>query len=400
MAIGPAWTPTPGFYRKGFLLMPQLTLSHMTPPQTPRRSCFPLFLSRRVFASRVFAFRALSIALASAVLLGLGAVRPAQAQLDTQTVAVLDFEVLPGLDPNLGRKAADALAVELQTFTANEPVARQRIEVVPRQRMLQTIYDTTALSPPYTDIIQSRLARATGSSSVYSGRVLSAFVNPGKSARVAVEVVHFELAMGDYSNGAIASQLATSPLGDADSDLLIDEALNKAIYAAVLEIKRKPFPIGTVQVVTRDEAIINLGFRNGVSRGQRYAILRDIYRGRDATDRDIVERVKIGEMIITKVDVDQASGILTAGGGAGVKISDKVRKIYIPSNLPQDLQDRDAKSKRYLTPDQMKASSAADAARRAFEEQRLREEAAVTAERESYKRDSNYKEKRRHGIDY
>jgi hypothetical protein len=367
----------------------------MISPRTTRR-----FLSKRVFASRVFALRVLPIVLASAAFLGLGALRPAQAQLDTQTVVVLDFDVLPGLDPNLGRKAADALAVELQTFTANEPVARQRIEVVPRQRLLQTMYNTTALSPPYTDIIQLRLARATGASSVYSGRVLSATVSPGKAARVAVEVVHFELAMGDYSNGAISSQLATSPLGDADSDLLIDEALNKAIYAAVLEIKRKPFPIGTVQIVTRDEAIINLGSRNGVSRGQRYAILRDVYRGRDATDRDINERVKIGEMIITKVDVDQSSAVLTAGGGAGVKISDKVRKIYIPSNVPQNLQDMDADRMRYLTPDQMKARDAAEAARRAFEEERRREEAAVAAERKAYKRDSKYKEKRRHGIDY
>lgn len=365
--------------------MPQLT-----PSRTSRRFCWSPF----------FIKRALPIVFAGAVVLGLGAARPAQAQLETQTVDVLDFEVLPGLDPNLGRKAADALAVELQTFTANEPVARQRIEVVPRQRMLQTIYDTTALSPPYTDIIQMRLARATGASSVYSGRVLSATVSPGKAARVAVEVVHFEVAMGDYSNGAIASQLAESTLDNADSDLLIDEALNKAIYAAVLEIKRKPFPIGTVQIVTRDEAIINLGSRNGVSRGQRYAILRDIYRGRDATDRDIVERVKIGEMVITKVDVDQSSAILTAGGGAGVKISDKVRKIYIPTNLPQTLQDRDLQLTRYLTPDQMKARDAAEAARRAFEEQTRREEAAVAAEAKSAKRNSHYKEKKKHGITY
>ena len=373
--------------------MPQPTLPRMTP--TLRRFRFPSLPAQRAFVSRIS-----TIAVASSLLLGLGVLRPAHAQLDTQTVAVLDFEVLPGLDPNLGRKAADALAVELQVFTANAPVARQRIEVVPRQRMLQTIYETTALSPPYTDIIQMRLARATGATSVYSGRVLSATVNPGKAARVAVEVVHFELAMGDYSNGAIASQLATSPLGDADNDLLIDEALNKAVYASVLEINRRPFPIGTVQIVTRDEAIINLGSRNGVSRGQRYAILRDIYRGRDATDRDINERIKVGEMIVTKVDVDQASGILTAGGGAGVKISDKVRKIYIPSNLPQELQDMDAERMRYLTPDEMKARDAADAARRAFDDERRREEAAVAAERKAFKRDSNYKEKRRHGIDY
>lgn len=356
------------------------------PQRTFLDSISTSFLSRRV----------LPALLAGAMLFGLSTIQPAQAQLEVQTVAVLDFEVLPGLDPNLGRKAADALAVELQTSTANDPVARQRIEVVPRQRMLQTINDTTALTPPYTDIIQMRLARATGASSVFSGRVLSAVVTPGKSARVAVEIIQFETSMGDYSNGAIASQSATNSLGVVDSDLLIDEALNKAIYAALLEVKRKPFPIGTVQVVTRQDALINLGSRNGVSRGQTYAILRDTYRGRDATDRDIVERIKIGEMLIMKVDVDQASGVLTSGGGAGVKISDKVRKIYVPSDIKQELKDQDLVRSGHLTPDEIKARDAAEAARRVIEEDRRRQE---QAEREAQVR-ANRKKGRNNGITY
>lgn len=337
--------------------------------------------------------RWLPVLLAGAALLGLGASRPAQAQLDTQTVAVLDFQVLPGLDPNLGRKAADALAVELQTSTANDPVSRQRIEVVPRQRMFEVMRDTTALTPPYTDVIQLRLADALNATSVYSGRVLSATVSPGRKARVTVEVMQFETSMGDYANGAVASQSAISTVGLLDNDLLIDEALNKAVYAALLEIKRKPFPIGTVQIVTMPgSALINLGVRNGVSRGQKYAILRDIYRGRDSTDRDIVERVKIGEMIITKIDIDQASGVLTSGGGAGVKINDKVRKMYIPVTVPQKLKDQDAARLEHLDPDQVEASEAAKAALRATESQRAREAAAQRAEEAAARRASKNKD--------
>jgi hypothetical protein len=336
--------------------------------------------------------RWLPVLLAGAALISFGASRPAQAQLDTQTVAVLDFQVMPGLDPNLGRKAADALAVELQTSTANDPVSRQRIEVVPRQRMLEVLRDTTALTPPYTDIVQARLADALNATSVFSGRVLSATVSSGKKARVTVEVIQFETSMGDYANGSVSSQSAVSEFGLLDNDLLIDEALNKAVYAALLDIKRKPFPIGTVQIVTMPgSALINLGVRNGVSRGQKYAILRDVYRGRDSTDRDIVERIKIGEMIITKIDIDQATGILTSGGGAGVKINDKVRKMYIPVTIPQKLQDADADRLEHLDPDQVEAREAGKAALRAAETQRRREEAAQMAERAAAQRASKKK---------
>lgn len=307
--------------------------------------------------------------------------RSAHAQLDVQTAVVLDFGVFPGLDPNLGRKAADALAVELQTSTANDPVARQRVEIVPRQRVEQIIADTTALTPPYTDIIQLRLARATGASSVYSGRVLSARVVDRQMARVTVELMQFDANMGDFANGTVVSQSAFDKTAQADNDLLIDEAINKAIYAALLDIKRKPYPVGTIQIVTRDTALMNLGTRNGVSRGQKYAILRDIYRGRDATDRDVVERVKIAECVVTRIDVDQASVLLTQGGAAGVKISDKVRRIYVPFSLRERAKDTDARVIKYLTEDELIAQETADAVRRQEETQRQGEDYARYAEK-------------------
>ena len=306
--------------------------------------------------------------------------RNASAQIDSQTAVVLDFDVFPGLDPNLGRKAADSLAVELQDSTANNPVSRQRIEIVPRQRVLQVMNDTTALTPPYTDIIQLRLARATGASSVYWGRVLSATVSDRRAARVTLEVMQFDASMGDYSNGAVVSQMAMDKNANTDNDLLLDEAINKAIYAALIEIERRPFPIGTVQIVTRSYNLINLGNRNGVARGQKYAILRDVYRGRDATDRDIVQRIKIGEMIITRIDIDQASGLLTTGGGAGVKIGDKVRKIYVPSLTAQSLKDRDAERLKFLNADELEAQDVAAAARRTADETQRREQAAREVE--------------------
>jgi hypothetical protein len=307
--------------------------------------------------------------------------RAAHAQLDVQTAVVLDFGVLEGLDPNLGRKAADALAVELQTSTANSPVARQRVEIVPRQRVEQVIADTTALTPPYTDIIQLRLARATGANSVYSGRVLSARVVDHKIARVTLELMQFDAAMGDFANGSVVSQSALDKTATADNDLLLDEAINKAVYAALLDIKRKPYPLGTIQIVTRDTALMNLGTRNGVSRGQKFAVLRDIYSGRDATDRDVVERVKIGECVVTRIDVDQASVLLTQGGAAGVKIGDKVRRVYVPFAIRKRPQDTDARVVKYLSEDELVAQETADAVRRQEDALRQNEEAAKYAEK-------------------
>lgn len=308
-------------------------------------------------------------------------IRPAEAQLDVQTAVVLDFDVYGGLDPNLGRKAADALAVELQTSTANEPVPRQRVEVVPRQRVQQVINDTTALTPPYTDIIQLRLARATGATSVFSGRVLSARVADHQAARVTIEVMQYDPAMSDFSNGAVVSQSAVDKTGRADNDLLLDEAINKAVYAAMIEIERKPYPIGTVQIVTRDTALINLGTRNGTSRGQEYAVLRDIYRGRDTTDRDVVERVKIGECVVTRLDVDQASVVLTQGGAAGVKIGDKVRRVYIPIAYAPRPRDTDARVLENLSPDQLEAYEMAQNIRRTEDALHQQEERARFAEK-------------------
>lgn len=349
----------------------------------PVRFIRPFFSSRSSRSPFAFALLLAPLALAAGVLL---CPAPARAQLDVQSAVVLDFEVFTGLDPNLGRKAADALAVELQTSTANEPVPRQRIEIVPRARVEQVINDTTALTPPFTDIIQLRLARATGASSVFSGRILSATVADRQAARVTLELMQFDVSMQDYANGAVVSQSAIDRTGRADNDLLLDEAINKAVYAALIELERRPYPIGTIQIVTKEYALSNLGARNGVSRGQKYAVLRDIYRGRDTTDRDVVERVKIGEAVATRLDVDQSTIVLTVGGAAGVKIGDKLRRIYVPYSFRPRPRDTDARVVKYLTADQLVAEETAEAIRREDQLARQQEELARQAEQAARQR--------------
>src|SRR5690606_12142387 len=84
----------------------------------------------------------------------------AQAQAAPRTVVVLDFSVADGLDPLLGRKAADAFAVEL----AN---SREYI-VVPRERVVQAVENTAGLTPPFDEATQARLGREVNASSIFS----------------------------------------------------------------------------------------------------------------------------------------------------------------------------------------------------------------------------------------
>src|SRR5690606_22227853 len=87
----------------------------------------------------------------------IGINHPALAQLDTQTAVVLDFEITPGYDPILGRKAADALAVELQRQNQFETVSSQKVQIVPRQRLGQIITVIAGLIAPFAPLVQTLL---------------------------------------------------------------------------------------------------------------------------------------------------------------------------------------------------------------------------------------------------
>src|SRR5690606_16923203 len=105
-----------------------------------------------------------------------------------------------------------------------------------------------------------------------------------------------------YINGAVVSQEAVSIDESMDNDLLIDQAINKAVYAALMAVQAKPLPLGTVQNVTVGEMFLNIGTRNGVLKGQRYAVIRPLYLGRDAESRDVVRSTRVAEVVILKAE--------------------------------------------------------------------------------------------------
>ncbi len=253
---------------------------------------------------------------------------PVLAQSSVERTAVLDFATAPGIDPILGRKAADALAVELQRS--------QDYEVVTRQELETAVTEQPGLKPPYNSATQSRLANAVNARSVISGRVVNAIINARRSARVQIEVRKLDAATGDYVNGTQISEITDDKLQDTDTEVLVDEALNKAAYAAVRSMKQTNLPEATVLNVTTNDVELNIGTNRGAAVGQRYSLLRDIENA-SKTDRfgnKLVERLKIGEIQVIRVESDQSVARLVAGGDAGIRTGDKVRQIYVPSNFP------------------------------------------------------------------
>ncbi|MEO6906879.1 MAG: hypothetical protein ABI210_03220 [Abditibacteriaceae bacterium] len=290
--------------------------------------------------------------------------RPALAQLDTQTAIVLDFEVTPGYDPVLGRKAADALAVELQRENQFETVSKQKLQIVPRQRLGQIIDENAGLIAPYTSVVQSRLGQIAGASRIYSGRIMSVLVSDHRLARVTLEVRVLDVPTGTYFNGSVVSQEAVSIDESMDNDLLIDQAINKAVYDALMDIKSKPLTLGTVQNVTVRDMYLNIGTRDGVLKGQRYAVIRPLYLGRDSESKDVVRSTRVAEVIIASSEMDQSIAMVISGGAGGVKTGDKVHLIYVPAIMPQKNPDLSRTNPKYLTPDQVEALSAIQDSRR------------------------------------
>ena len=239
-----------------------------------------------------------------------------------QTVVVLDFAVSPGLDPLYGRKAADGLAVELQRSG--------EYDVVPRQRVTQAVNDQPGLQPPFNNTAQIQLAAAVNASSVFSGRVVGINTTQGRSARVTVEVRQLDVITGDYINGTTTSEPAEQKLGNVPTEALVDEAINKAVFAAVRSMRETTLPTGVVLNTATDTVELSIGTNRGVLPGQRYTVLRD----QNVPGRNVVERRKIAEVKIVRVDRDQATATISAGGQQGVMTGDRVRQIYEARNYP------------------------------------------------------------------
>lgn len=240
----------------------------------------------------------------------------------TQTVVVLDFSTPNGTDPLVGRKAADALAVELQRTG--------EYTVISRQRLLDEVGKQAGLQPPFNDTAQIRLAQALGAASVFSGQVASVDVVPGQSARARIVVRQLDASTGDYINGTQNIESTEQKLTTVANEILVDEAINKTAFSAVRSLRQTSLPAGNVLNTTRDEQELSIGTRNGVSVGQRYSVLRDVFN----QARLVTERVKIGEVTIKRVEANQSTATLSAGGAEGVRTGDRVRQIFTLSQAP------------------------------------------------------------------
>lgn len=274
----------------------------------------------------------LTSSLAALALLGSGTASHAQeaATGAGQPAVVIDFEVAPGVDPILGRKAADAVAVEME--------ASGDFDVVSRQQMEDAVATRNGLQPPYTATTMRRLGEVLGARSVMSGRVVSAVMGRRaadprvREARVTIQLRQLEVRTGDFINGTQVTEVTTDELNDFDDDVLINQSLDKAAFSAVRTIRLIIFPEGRVMHTTTSIIELSLGRRNGLVPGQRFSVMRDVankLRGPSETNVSI-QRVKIAEIVITGTDDNQSRASLVSGGSVGVRTNDIVRRIFAP----------------------------------------------------------------------
>lgn len=256
---------------------------------------------------------------------------PAHAQSSAAgTVVVLDFEVAPGIDPILGRKAADAIAVEME--------GSGDFNVVPRQQVEEAVATRSGLRAPYNPSTQRRLGEVLEARSVITGRITRAVIgnqaaNPRvREARVEMQVRQLDTRTGDFVNGTQSLESTIDEVSEVDDDILLNQANDKAAYAAIRALRLQIFPEGTVMNTTREIIELSLGARNGVRVGQRYSVMRDVAnKSRGANEATVtVDRIKVGEIVINSVEQDQSRAIIAAGGALGIRTNDKIRRIFAP----------------------------------------------------------------------
>src|SRR5207244_9838768 len=99
---------------------------------------------------------------------------------------------------------------------------------------------------------------------------------------IVVEVM--DVGSGELINGAVATGTASHIGLENAQDVLLDEALSKAAFNARQNMERFQLPEGTVQNTTvvgegttgrgGQDALLNIGARNGVHIGMRFVVLR------------------------------------------------------------------------------------------------------------------------------
>lgn len=240
----------------------------------------------------------------------------------TLRIIILDFEVVGGMDPMLGRKAADALAVEFSNS--------KDFEVIPRAEIQQAILNTPGLSVPMDRAAQQKLAMSLPdpADAVLSGKVLSYSVGrKPPSARISFSVNQLDTISGEPTNGTVTSA-EVHKLETVEPDVLLDEAINKAAYQAVVRMRETILPRGMVMAMDHFGNItLNIGATSGLKVGDHMVVTRDLWN----ETKQKLQRQRIGEISVVGVEPAHATARVV-GAARGIQTSDRVTAIYeLPS---------------------------------------------------------------------
>ena len=233
-------------------------------------------------------------------------------------MVVVDFNNLTGVGgPLLGRRAAAAMSLQLRQSDNWDPVNQGDVDREIAQLNLH---------PPFDRGDLQTLARALDAQGVLIGRILSASVsnNPAQATvRMAVELM--DAGSSELINGAVATGTASHIGLENAQDVLLDEALSKAAFTARQDMERFQLPVGTVQNTTvigsgttatgtgTEDALLNIGAREGVQVGMQFVVLR----GAEV----------VGDLSASSVEADKTVARITKNF-RGVKPEDIARAIY------------------------------------------------------------------------
>jgi hypothetical protein len=256
----------------------------------------------------------------AALALTFGAAGKAAAQAqDFPAVAIIDFSVNSSrVDvPELGAMSAAAVRTEFGRLGS--------ADVVPNETINRTIMEMGWQTPPTDRAGMIRLGQNLNVDTMITGEVRDARIytsGSGRQAKILVALSMHDVASGLVINGAQTIGSSGVRTGEVATSSLYQDAINGMAFDAVREMANRALPSATVLNTLRDQALINRGSRSGFRGGQNVIIIR----GRD----------QVGNATISQVDADSAFinfGTLIKG----VQPGDKVRTLYTPERIIEDL---------------------------------------------------------------
>jgi len=232
-------------------------------------------------------------------------------------VIVLDFENQSGYGGALlGRTAADALALELP---------QHNYEVVDRGQVEREMA-AMEMRRPYDRLELRELGLRIGVLEVITGEILAVRTKEegrGRMARVSLAIEVYEVDTADLVNGGIGEGTSAPTEFVGDFDILLNEAVERAVKDAVQQILSRHVATGSVMMLIpkQNRVLLNIGARSGVRAGDEFTVVRSIYD----RSRNVLRQQTIGRLRVVDVTPDDATAeILYAD--YGIETGDRIRQ--------------------------------------------------------------------------